>query len=621
MSPSGYSIGTRIFGAFIAMSAIIAILGAAGYGVLASAGNMAVTTFDGPLMAINYARAAQNDFTNLQMDELRYEQAVVSDRRAIADEIENLASTFNDDLGVAEQRSLDPDEQRLIRQINTLVATWRTTRERGDMSTLAKLDTQIDDKFELLVELNTDHSFVGRRQTVTNIANYRFATIGATLLALALAAAITLFLRRRIIRPLSAAAAVADRIAKGQLQTEIPAGGSDETGALLKSMTVMQDSIREMMLRETSLRLSAENRLADALETSREGVILVSSEERIVLANSSLRDFFPAISGSLVSGASFSEALRLIQTQLAVTPSQPGGADLTGHAELELANGHWVRITASATSDGGSIMLLSDFTLVKEREESLRRATRAAEAANAAKTRFLANMSHELRTPLNAIIGFSEIIHGQLFGLIGNDRYLDYSGDILRSGRHLLDVINSVLDLAKSESGKMMLDIRPTDIGEVLKDCVTMVKEQIIAAGLAFEASGLDQPLPLQGDPAKLRQIFLNLLSNAMKFTPSGGKVWLAAEVTADGVTVTVGDNGIGMSPEDMDVAMQPFGQVDNRLERKYEGTGLGLPLTRAFVELHGGMMRFESARDQGTRVFVSFPRANADTIEFATAS
>jgi signal transduction histidine kinase len=147
------------------------------------------------------------------------------------------------------------------------------------------------------------------------------------------------------------------------------------------------------------------------------------------------------------------------------------------------------------------------------------------------------------------------------------------------------------------------------------------VKEQIIAAGLAFEASGLDQPLPLQGDPAKLRQIFLNLLSNAMKFTPSGGKVWLAAEVTADGVTVTVGDNGIGMSPEDMDVAMQPFGQVDNRLERKYEGTGLGLPLTRAFVELHGGMMRFESARDQGTRVFVSFPRANADTIEFATAS
>ena len=582
---------------------------------------MAVMTFDGPLMAINYAARAQTDFTQLQLDELRFESATdPAEKAGVLEEIAQTAVTFGEDLAIAEQRSFASDEQRLIHQIKALVAQWREVRNRGDNPALEKLDTQIDDKFDLLIELNTDHSFVRRRQTVDNVSQYLYATVGGTVLALLLAAAITLFLRRRIIRPLADTAQVADRIAKGQLQTEIPPGGNDETGALLKSMTVMQDSIREMMTRGTSLRPSAENRLADALETSREGVILVSPDGHIVLANSSLRDFFPAIAGSLVSGVRFAEALALIQTQLAVTPSQPGGADLTGHAELELANGRWVRITASATSDGGSIMLLSDFTLVKEREESLRRATRAAEAANAAKTRFLANMSHELRTPLNAIIGFSEIIHGQLFGVIGNDRYLDYSGDILRSGRHLLDVINSVLDLAKSESGKMMLDIHPTDMGDVLKYCVTMVKEQITGAGLAFDVSGLDGHLPLEGDPAKLRQVFLNLLSNAMKFTPSGGKVWLDAKMTADGVTVTVGDNGIGMSPEDMDVAMQPFGQVDNRLERKYEGTGLGLPLTRAFVELHGGVMRFESARDKGARVFITFPRIKADTLEFAAA-
>ena len=300
---------------------------------------------------------------------------------------------------------------------------------------------------------------------------------------------------------------------------------------------------------------------------------------------------------------------------MAASPLQPGGADLTGHAELELADGRWVRMTASATSDGGSIMLLSDFTLIKEREESLRRATRAAEAANAAKTRFLANMSHELRTPLNAIIGFSEIIQGQLFGAIGNDRYLDYSGDILRSGRHLLDVINSVLDLAKSESGKMNLDVRPTDMAEVLRDCVPMVREQIAAAGLEFHVSGLERKLLLMGDPAKLRQIFLNLLSNAMKFTPAGGKIWLDARQARDGVAVTVGDSGIGMSPEDVEMAMQPFGQVDNRLERRYEGTGLGLPLTRAFVDLHGGIMRFDSARNQGTRITVTCfrPRAGGE--------
>ena len=145
-----------------------------------------------------------------------------------------------------------------------------------------------------------------------------------------------------------------------------------------------------------------------------------------------------------------------------------------------------------------------------------------------------------------------------------------------------------------------------------------MVREQIAAAGLTLEVSGLDRKLSLPGDPAKLRQIFLNLLSNAMKFTAAGGKVWLDARMTPQGVAVTVGDSGIGMNAEDIDVAMQPFGQVDNRLERRYEGTGLGLPLTRALVELHGGAMTFDSARDQGTRVTVVFPATGA--IELAAA-
>ena len=326
---------------------------------------------------------------------------------------------------------------------------------------LEKLDTQIDDRFDLLIELNTDQSFVGRRQTVTNIADYKYATIGATLLALLLAGGITLFLRRRIIRPLTAAATVADRIARGEMQTPIPPGGDDETGALLNSMTVMQDNIREMMTRETALRRSAESRLTDALETSREGVILVAPDSKIVLANSMLREFFPAIAGALVSGTGLSRRAGADpESQLVPREKLCRDIDVSGHAELELADGRWVRLTASKTSEGGSIIFLSDFTPVKEREESLRRATATAEAANAAKTRFLANMSHELRTPLNAIIGFSEIINGQLFGEIGNGRYLDYSGDILRSGRHLLDVINSVLDLSKSESGKMVLDIQ-----------------------------------------------------------------------------------------------------------------------------------------------------------------
>ena len=607
MSLAKYSIGTKIFGAFIAMSALIALLGAAGYGVLFFAGKMAVTTFDGPLMAINYARAAQSDFITLQMAELRFEHADAKGRETIAAEIGDLANTFADDLAVAEQRSMTDDEKHLIREIRPLVARWRALRAKGDVAALEKIDQQVDDKFDLLVELNTDHSFVGRRQTVSNVATYKYLSTAATLLALLLAGGITLFLRSRIVRPLAAAATVADRIANGELQTKIPLGGADETGALLRSMTVMQDNIREMMARETRLRRSAESRLSDALETSREGVILVA-DGVIVLANRQLREFFPAIADKLVSGVDFSEALRLIQLQL--SPREEGVIGASGHTELELADGRWVRMTANATSEGGSIIFFSDFTTIKEREENLRKAKLEAEAANAAKTRFLANMSHELRTPLNAIIGFSEIINGQMFGELGNARYLDYSSDILRSGRHLLDVINSVLDLSKSETGKMILDVRDVDMREILKDCAIMVGEQASEAGLEFAVRGIETALPLKADPAKLRQIFLNLLSNAIKFTPRGGYIWAEVKCNAIGIAVTVGDSGIGMSPEDVAVALTPFGQVDNRLERRYEGTGLGLPLTKAFIELHGGHLSFDSARGAGTRVTVTLPAA-----------
>jgi signal transduction histidine kinase/HAMP domain-containing protein len=610
MALAKYTIGAKIFGAFAVMSAIIGLTGLAGYGVLSAAGEIAVTTFDGPLMAISYARAAQTDFTEMQLAELRYEHAAPSERNTIAADIADLDSTFSADLDVAAQRSLAADEQKMIAQIRPLVTRWRQARTRGDTAELQRLDRVIDEKLDLLTELITDHSFVGRRQTITNISSYKYASIAMTVFALLLAAGITWLLRSRIVRPLRAAATVADRIAKGELQTVIPPSGRDETGALLKSMTVMQDNIREAMTREKELRRSAENRLVDALETSREGMMLVAPDGKIVMSNSTLRGFFPAIAFELIPGTRFDRALELIQSQLKPTQAPSQDVTTSGHAELELADGRWLRMTGSATSEGGSIIFLSDFTVIKEREESLRRAKAEAEAANASKTRFLANMSHELRTPLNAIIGFSEIISGEFFGTVGNARYLDYSHDILRSGRHLLTVINDVLDLSKSEAGKMVLALRETDMRDVLKDCISMVREQCAAAELNLVVTGMEHALPMIGDTAKLRQIFLNLLSNAIKFTEKGGSVSLSACSTADGVAVTVADTGIGMDPQDLEIAFQPFGQVDNRLERRYEGTGLGLPLTKALVDLHKGSIAIDSARGQGTRVTVCFPRA-----------
>ena len=615
------TIGARIFGAFVLMGLLIGVLGLAGYGVLSSAGQTAMQTFDGPLQAIDLAHAAHEDFTEMQVAELRFQQATPAARPAIADEIDDKLTTFESDLAAAAQLSQAGDEQKLIGQIKPLVRRWHVARQSGDIAALERLDAQLDDKFDLLIEFNKDHSFVSHRQTADRIKNYKYIITAATALALALAGLITWLLRRRIISPLAAAAQVADRIAKGELQTPIPEGGKDETGALLGSMTVMQANIRQMMARETAMRLSAENRLTDALETSNEGVMLVAPDGQIALANSSLRNFFPDLSDVLVPGTQFEAALAAIQSRLmagALEAGHGGAIGVSGHAELQLASGRWLRLTGSATSEGGTIIFFSDFTVIKEREESLRKAKQEAEAANAAKTRFLANMSHELRTPLNAIIGFSEIISGELFGSLGNDKYLDYSGDILRSGRHLLAVINDVLDLVKSESGRMSLKARDLDMREVLKDCAAMMGEQCRQAGLAFNVSGLECELPVTGDAAKLRQVFLNLLSNAVKFTPKGGQISLAAEDAGDFVRVTVGDSGIGMSAEDVAVAMQPFGQVDNRLERRYEGTGLCLPLTKALVELHSATMAIDSATQRGTRISITFPKTG--TIELAEA-
>ena len=610
MRLTGTSIGAKIFAAFVAMSLIIGATGLAGYGVLSMAGKIAVTIFDGPLMAISFARAAHTDFIEMQLAEQRFEHAGPVERAAIAEEIDELADTFAADLDVAAERSLAADEQKIIADIRPLFAHWRAARAKNQLAVLERLDRQIDGKFDMLIELNTDHSFIGRRTAATNIERYKYASIAVIILALLMAGAITFYLRNRIVRPLSAAARVADRIAAGEMQTPIPAGGDDETGMLLKSMTVMQDNIREMMGREKALRRSAENRLVDALETSREGVMLVAADGRVVMANSTLRNFFPAIRDRLVPGVTFDAALGLIQDQLAATQVPSRDMDSSGHAELELADGRWLRMAVSATSEGGSIIFLSDFTPIKEREEHLRQAKREAEAANASKTRFLANMSHELRTPLNAIIGFSEIISGQFFGNLGNERYLDYSQDILRSGRHLLAVINDVLDLSKSEAGKMSLALADIDMRDVVNDCVAMVREPCAEAQLTLEVGEMQGDLDLRADAAKLRQIFLNLLSNAIKFTEPGGTVSIAASAGPDAIAVTVADTGIGMDPEDIDVAFQPFAQVDNRLERRYEGTGLGLPLTRALVDLHDAKIAVDSARGRGTAITVTFPRA-----------
>ena len=246
---------------------------------------------------------------------------------------------------------------------------------------------------------------------------------------------------------------------------------------------------------------------------------------------------------------------------------------------------------------------------------------RAEEAARA-KSDFLANMSHELRTPLNAIIGFSEVMVQKLFGDLGNNRYEGYAADIHRSGTHLLNLINDVLDLSKIEANKMTLSETEIDLQTLIPECVRMVSARPDCAGIAIRMAMRPDLAQLYADPRLVRQILINLLTNAVKYNKPGGDVSVSAERETDGrLAISVSDSGIGMKPEEIPRALEPFGQVkENALVATREGTGLGLPLSHAFVKLHGGTLDIVSTPDRGTTVTVRFPQTRVISDNLAAA-
>lgn len=242
-------------------------------------------------------------------------------------------------------------------------------------------------------------------------------------------------------------------------------------------------------------------------------------------------------------------------------------------------------------------------------EENLRRASEEAEMANRAKTKFLANMSHELRTPLNAIIGFSEIMNQEMFGPLGGDRYREYTNDIHDSGRHLLNVIDDILDISKIEAGRYLIEEEEIDLEVVLRWSVEMMRARTMEKRQNVTLKVPTDMPKVHADQRAMRQIMLNLLSNAAKFTPEDGRIDIVVRMTeTSDLSVSVCDNGIGIPSEKLDEVLEPFGQVDDTNARQHGGTGLGLPITKSLIEMHGGSFRLESRLGDGTSATMVLP-------------
>lgn len=264
----------------------------------------------------------------------------------------------------------------------------------------------------------------------------------------------------------------------------------------------------------------------------------------------------------------------------------------------------------------------AEMIIARQHEANLELAAQAsaAQAENQNKSLFLANISHELRTPLNAIIGFSEIMKTELMGSFENTRYQDYIRDIHSSGVHLLSLINDILDYSKAEAGKLECHFADVDATKIVQNSMRLVSPRAEAAEVKLVEDIPKEHIVMRTDAKKLKQVLLNLLSNAVKFTPAGGEVsvtvWLNKLENSMGILVK--DTGIGIAPKDISRAMSPFGQVDNTLSRKHEGTGLGLPLTYKFVHLLGGTFDIQSKPGAGTSIRITLPLAPSDDIEKA---
>jgi len=360
--------------------------------------------------------------------------------------------------------------------------------------------------------------------------------------------------------------------------------------------------------------------LIQALNRINAGIAVFDPSDSLVLANETIMNRNSFISESNMPGFGYDDWGRALIEHGDIAGIE-GNEDewlrqwmeqrneAKGPIEIHRNDGQWRLVDVVILQQGHTVMISNDITEHKRNQAALLNAKEEAELASRAKTEFLANMSHELRTPLNSIIGFSELLIATDFETLGKEKIPEYLGDINRSGRHLLRLISDILDISKIEVGELLLDEEPLCLRELSNECLNMIGERARRAGTTITIIDRPPKVRLNADETRVKQIVLNLLTNAIKFTEEGGDISLGWILNDDeALTLEVKDTGLGMAPENIHVALEPFGQVANSMTRDHEGAGLGLPLSRRLAELHQAHLSIESNVGEGTTVRVTFP-------------
>ncbi len=385
-------------------------------------------------------------------------------------------------------------------------------------------------------------------------------------------------------------------------------------------------------------------RLLDAIENISEAFVLWDCDNRLVMCNSKYRQFYRLPGSFTQPGAHYEDVVAAATEPVVTTRQDVKDSDEEGSNtyEAQLEDGSWLNISERRTKDGGFVSVGTDITALKAHESRLMDSERElmntisdvdasrrtlehqtqqlvemaekyqtekirAEAANRSKTEFLANMSHELRTPLNAIIGFSEIMQAGLFGKLGSEKYSEYSSDILAAGKYLLDVINDILDMSKIEAGRLSLDPEEVDLAPLISDALRVTTSRAEDDRITI-SNAINSPILCFGDKRALKQVLLNILSNAVKFSKTDGEIQVSATQVNGETQVSIIDDGIGIAAEDLEKIGRPFEQVESQITKSRQGSGLGLAISRSLIELHGGVLDIQSTVGSGTKVVFTLP-------------